>query len=138
MLAMAGRALAHGYATKRADWGAQVGPIRPIGRIGRISRIRPIVSPPLFPPGGSQAFAAAALMNELLFQAGDLLVQQVIGLMDQAYQSVRDHGVVFVGEPQRVGGRIRSIRPASAGSNRAKARTSRASGLSFIDCDAWR
>lgn len=42
-------------------------------------------------PGACHAFAQAALLEELLFEAGELAVQQIVGLVDQADQDIGHH-----------------------------------------------
>jgi hypothetical protein len=80
--------------------------IRPIGRIGPIS---PILLPPLLNPRGRQTLAVTAPLDELTFQSGNLPVEQVIGLMNQADDRIGDHSRVAVGQPRRVSFRISPI-----------------------------
>jgi hypothetical protein len=50
-----------------------------------------------------QPFAVPTFPDELLFQAGDLPVEKIVGLMNQADQGIGDHNRVGVGEPGGIG-----------------------------------
>lgn len=82
--------------------------------ISQIGPIRPIFPTPFAfgEPRGSQLFAVAAFLNELLFDRLELLVEQIIGLMDQTNEGVRtDRGILMI-EPTSVKGIITLIRKA--------------------------
>jgi hypothetical protein len=87
--------------------------IRPIGRIGRIAAAAPLQA------GGGELLGVAALLDEGLLEGGELLVEQVVGLVNEADDGVGAHGGVGVLEPAGVEGvqgaalglGIRRIRP---------------------------
>ncbi len=79
-----------------------MGRIGPIGRIGRISPIGLIFLGAVAEAGGSEGFGVAAALDEGLFHGGDLLVEEVVGLVDQTDEGVGgEHGVGLV-EPRSV------------------------------------
>ena len=67
-----------------------------LGGIGRIGLIRPILTPALLDSGGGELLGEAAVFDEALLHADELLVEQVVGLVDQADHGVGDDGGVFV------------------------------------------
>ena len=77
--------------------------------MGRIGPIRLILLPPFLDPCRRQSLAVAAIPDELPLQTGDLPVQQVVGLVDQADEGVGDYSRVGVVDPGGVGGVIRRI-----------------------------
>lgn len=106
-----GGAQRHQLPAKRATRN-QIRVIRPIGRIRLIRRIP--AHPPLVEPGGGQLLRVSALLNEGLLQRGDLLIQQVVRLMDQADDGIRPHGGILMIQPgsiKRVAPQIGLIRP---------------------------
>jgi hypothetical protein len=68
------------------DTAARAGGRLLIGRIGRIGRIRPIclIAPPFAQALGGELLAVAAAFDKGLFERGDLAVEQVVCLVDQA------------------------------------------------------
>jgi len=58
--------------------------------------IRPIFFSPFGDAGGGELLRKAAAFDEGLLQADELLVEQVVGLMDEANQGVGHDGGVFV------------------------------------------
>ena len=67
--------------------------IRRIGLIGRIGRIAAAL--PLLKPCRGQLFGVAALLDEGLLEGGELLVEEVVGLVDEADDGVGAHGAGF-------------------------------------------
>ena len=49
--------------------------------------------------GGGELLAVAAALDELLFQGGDLAVEEVVGLVDEADEGVSPDGGIRVVEP---------------------------------------
>ena len=95
----AGGAEPHGgLASGAVGWGR-------LARISRIGRIRPIgliFLGAVVEAGGGEGFGVAAALDEGLFQGGDLLVEEVVGLVDQADEGVGgEHGIGLV-EPWTV------------------------------------
>jgi hypothetical protein len=103
-----GGAQGHGFAAPRA-LGDEVGRI---GRIGRITVRAPGES------CGGQLFGVAALLDERLLERADLLVEQVVGLVNQADDGVgADAGLGLV-EP----GGVEGMKGAAAGLRIARVR----------------
>ena len=66
--------------------------------------------------GGGELFAVAAFGHKFLFQGAHLLVEQVVGLVNETDEGVGDHGGVLVRQPRPVesgligrSGRVRRI-----------------------------
>ncbi len=93
--ALAGGAERHQLAAFRAFGWLGIGPI---GLIGRIGPIGPILFTTMGDSGGGELFGDAAAFDEVALQADELLVEQVVGLVDQADQRVGDDRRFFMGE----------------------------------------
>ncbi len=74
--------------------------------IGRIRRnAGGLFAPTAFrQPCSGELFAVAAALDKVLFQGGNLLIEQVVGLVDQANQGVGPDGGVFVLQSAQVQG----------------------------------
>jgi hypothetical protein len=77
--------------------------------------IRPIALPrSLRNPRRRQLLTIAAVLHEIAFQPGDLTVEQIVRLVDQADKCIGDHrGVGVLEPPRRPLILLRSIRPIS-------------------------
>jgi hypothetical protein len=94
---LAGGAQSHGLAAKAAVgrlWGV-IGPIRPISSIQ-------LLIPPMLDAGNGQLLAITAFVNEIALKGPNLLIEQVVGLVDQTDDSVGDDRRISVVEPVRV------------------------------------
>jgi hypothetical protein len=93
-----------GLPQRRAGWQRRSRLIRLIGLIRPILLLLPLPK-----ARGGQLLAVAAPVNEIPFERVDLLVEQVIGLVDQANNCIRDHGGIGVVEPAVVSAAIGGI-----------------------------
>jgi hypothetical protein len=64
--------------------------------IRQIGPIRPMKATTLLHPCRCQLFAVAAFVDKRTLQPGNLLIQQIIGLVDQADERIGDHCGVLV------------------------------------------
>src|SRR5579884_4070247 len=74
--------------------------IRRISRSGRMELL--LFALTLRQARGSKLLAVAATANKLLFQRGNLLVEQVVGLVNQANQGIGAHRGIGMLEPRSV------------------------------------
>ena len=79
--------------------GGRIGPIRPIRPIRRIGLVD---LGAVAEAGGGEGFGVAAALDEGLLHGGDLLVEEVVGLVDQADEGVGGADGVGLIEPRSV------------------------------------
>jgi hypothetical protein len=51
---------------------------------------------------GSKALAITAVVNERALESGNLMIEQVICLMNETDDRIRDNGGIFMAQPRRI------------------------------------